>query len=102
MPGLGRTAMRVFAPLLAFGLAWAPRAAEACAVCMGGREDENRAAFIGTTVFLSVLPLALIAGIALWLRKRIREVEAARGADPRVGAQHPPESRPVVAGIRAS
>jgi hypothetical protein len=51
----------------------APRAAAACAVCSSGREDEARIAFLWTTVFLSALPLLLAGGIALWLRRRLRE-----------------------------
>ena len=39
-----------------------PRVSEACAVCMGGREDESRLAFILTTAFLTFLPLLMIGG----------------------------------------
>ena len=39
-----------FASASAALLAGAPRAAEACAVCMSGRDDETRNAFLGTTV----------------------------------------------------
>jgi hypothetical protein len=53
-------------------LAIAPEAAYACSVCSAGRDDETRAAFIGTTVLLSVLPLALIGGMAWWVRRRSR------------------------------
>ena len=47
--------------------ALAPEAARACAAC-GFGEDESRSAYIVTTVALSVLPLTLIATLALWLR----------------------------------
>ncbi len=66
--------------LAAFLLAGAPRAAEACSVCMSGRDDETRAAFLGTTVLLSILPLLLIGGIAWWVwrlaRRQAAEAEA--------------------------
>ena len=54
--------------------AWvaAPELARACAVCTAGRDDETQAAFLGTTAFLSVLPLALIGGFVWWLRRRVR------------------------------
>jgi len=58
----------------------APQVASACAVCTAGRDDETLAAFLGTTAFLSVLPLALIGGFVWWLRRRIRALEAERGA----------------------
>lgn len=63
----------------------APRLAEACYVCSSGRDDETRAAFLLTTVFLSVLPLAIVGGGVLWLRRRFRQLErqtAAAAADP--------------------
>ncbi len=66
------------ARIAAFGAAlfpWAPQAARACAVCTSGTEDENRLAFILTTVFLSALPLLMVGGLAWWLRRRARELE---------------------------
>lgn len=60
----------------------APRAAGACSVCMTGRDDETRAAFLATTALLSVLPLALIGGFVWWLRRRARALsQAAPRAD---------------------
>lgn len=49
-----------------------PEAAAACPVCFSGTE-ENRLAFLGTTVLLSLLPLGMVAGAGLWIRKRARE-----------------------------
>ncbi|MGH0034561.1 MAG: hypothetical protein ACQGVK_06000 [Myxococcota bacterium] len=51
-----------------------PGLAAACSVCMSGREDENRLAFILTTAFLTLLPLALIGGVVMFLRSRLREL----------------------------
>ena len=41
-----------------------PEAAYACAVC-GAAVDRSKSAFFGTTILLSLLPLAMI-GAALW------------------------------------
>lgn len=61
---------------LAFLLvALVPEAAQACAVCFDSR-DENRQAFIATTIFLSLFPLGMVAGTGLWIRKRARDLEA--------------------------
>lgn len=54
-----------------------PDVALACPVCFDAR-DENRQAFLATTAFLSLLPLGMVAGAGLWLRKRAREADARR------------------------
>ena len=55
----------------------APRLAQACAVCFGG-EDDNRQAFIDTTVIMTAAPLILI-GLFIWLLiRRIARVEKLR------------------------
>ena len=48
-----------------------PRLAAACAVCFSG-SDDYRLAFTLTTVFLTVLPLSMISGFVLWLRRKSR------------------------------
>ena len=67
-------------------LVLAPRIALACPVCMGGRDDATRAAFLLTTLFLTVLPLILIGGVVWWLTRRARTLEQQRsgGASPRL------------------
>ena len=67
-------------------LVLAPRIALACPVCMGGRDDATRTAFLLTTAFLTVLPLALIGGVVWWLTRRARALEQQRsvGASPRL------------------
>ena len=62
--------------VLTLGLVLVPGFAEACAVCSAGREDETRTAFIVSTAGMTLLPLLLVGGLVLWLRKRFREVEA--------------------------
>lgn len=49
-----------------------PEAVAACPVCFDAR-DENRQAFLATTAFLSLLPLGMVGGAGLWLRKRARQ-----------------------------
>lgn len=51
-----------------------PRIAAACAVCSAGRDDETRLAFLLTTLFLSVLPLAVVGGAVWWLVRRSRQL----------------------------
>ena len=53
------------AALAALGVVW-PALAGACAFC-GPGNGRNAFAFYVTTVVLSLLPLALIAGVLLWL-----------------------------------
>jgi hypothetical protein len=50
-----------------------PSVSHACAVCFSATE-QNRAAFIETTVLMSLLPLAMIGGVVYWYRKKSREL----------------------------
>ena len=62
-------------PLLVVAfLALLPDVVYACPVCFDSR-DENRQAFLATTAFLSLLPLGMVAGAGLWMRKRSREID---------------------------
>ena len=60
-------------------LALLPDAAAACPVCFDPR-DENRMAFLATTVFLSLLPLGMVAGAGVWMRRRVRELDEGEDA----------------------
>jgi len=89
---------RALAAVVALGAAavlLVPAAAEACAVCVSGSE-RNRMAFFWTTVFLSLLPLAAIAGGLVWLARRAGAGLAAefedRDAWPPPAAGAPPRS----------
>ena len=65
---------RRWAPLLAALLiALTPALAHACSVCFEA-SDKNRAAFFATTIFLSLLPLGMIAAMYWWLRRRVIEL----------------------------
>lgn len=59
---------------LASGVAWAPEAAHACSVCMGGTTDPAQGGFFVSAMVLSSLPVALGGGLALWLRHRARRL----------------------------
>lgn len=61
-------------------LAALPDAVLACPVCFDS-SDENRVAFLATTAFLSLLPLGMVGGAGLWLRKRSREIDAQEFAE---------------------
>lgn len=54
-----------------------PEAASACPVCFD-RDDEARIAFLATTGLLTLLPLGLVVGTGVWLRRRAR---GARGEE---------------------
>jgi len=72
----GGTPRAIGPGLLALGLWLAPSLARACAVCMGGQEEESQLAFILMTVFMSALPLVMIGSIAWFIRRAYREREA--------------------------
>ncbi len=46
----------------------------ACPVCIGS-SVQNAAAFGGTTVLLSAIPLAIVFGFGAWLRRRARQAD---------------------------
>ena len=64
--------------LLAVSL-W-PALSFACAVCFDANE-ETRGAFLGTTIFLSLFPLAIIGGVIYFLYRRARALEAESAAE---------------------
>jgi hypothetical protein len=65
---------RRVAPLVVWFLAAAPELAHACAGCID-LKAKNRWAFFATTIFLSALPLGMIAGMAWWILRRARQLE---------------------------
>jgi hypothetical protein len=68
------------AALFALGILATPSLAQACAVCFTGRADEQRVAFLVTTIFMTFLPLILIGlGVTAFIR-RVRRIEAEREA----------------------
>ena len=73
--------MRISIVLLALlaAAAVAPDLAHACPVCFDAT-DENRQAFLVTTVFLTLLPLGMVGGAGLWLRHRAQERASREGS----------------------
>jgi hypothetical protein len=61
-------------------LVGAPRLALACAVCSAGREDENQTAFLISTIFMSLLPLAALGTLVYVLWRRYQKLEQADAA----------------------
>lgn len=47
-----------------------PGLAAACTVCMGGQEEASRQAFVGTTAFMTFLPLTVIGIAVVWFVRR--------------------------------
>lgn len=85
----GRT---TFAIVLAFATTvFVPSLAQACSVCTAGREEENAAAFLLSTIFMSLLPLTVIGTIVSVLWWHLRKLDAddsrerAAGGDPTRG-----------------
>jgi hypothetical protein len=72
------TRLKVWLPLVASILL--PRVAQACAVCFSGRSDETRQAFVGSTAFMTFLPILVIGGVVWWLRRRALAMQAEQRA----------------------
>lgn len=72
----------VVAGVLAVALLVAlPETVAACPVCFSATE-ENRLAFLATTIALSLLPLGMVGGAGLWIRRKIRERGGEQPGDP--------------------
>ena len=72
--GETRTTRALLGAVFATLIVCLPQVGLACSVCFSATEA-NRAAFISTTVFLSVLPLLLIGGLTGWLWRRARAIQ---------------------------
>ncbi len=66
--------------LVAWVIVQSPRVAEACAVCTAGRDEENQAAFLWSTLFMSLLPLISIGTLVFVIRRRYQKLEAETAA----------------------
>jgi hypothetical protein len=58
-----------------FVTASAPFAVQACAVCFSAKSEANRIAFLGTTVLLTGLPIAMIGGLLYWIMSRVEAID---------------------------
>jgi hypothetical protein len=68
--------MRAFSTAALVAVLALPAQVLACPVCSPGRDDATREAFFGTTVFMSLLPLAVFGAILYWFIRRARAAEA--------------------------
>ena len=73
---VGRAGVGVVAALVAFFVVQMPRVAAACSVCSAGRDEENAAAFLISTIFMSLLPLIALGTLLFVLWRRIQKIEA--------------------------
>ena len=55
-----------------------PDALHACPVCFDS-SAENRRAFLFTAIFMTLLPLGMVAGAGLWVRRRSRRIDEEMG-----------------------
>jgi hypothetical protein len=62
-------------------LSAAPSVALACPVCSGGTTEQVQSAFLSATLFMTFLPLAMIAGLGYALRRRLQRLAAQEAAD---------------------
>ncbi|MFQ5697178.1 MAG: hypothetical protein ACE5IL_02710 [Myxococcota bacterium] len=76
-------------------LGGSPGFARACAVCFSA-SDETRDAFLGTTVFLTVLPLLMIGGLVLWLWRRALRAERGSQLAPARSLSRPMATPPAI------
>ena len=53
-----------------------PEVVYACPVCFDA-SDENRQAFLATAAMLTLLPLGMVGGIGLWMRRRLNDMDDA-------------------------
>ena len=81
------------APIIAAVLLHLPSVASACAVCTAGRDEENAFAFLMTTIFMSIMPLAAIGTLVWVLWRRIQKLEAQREEAAATGATVRNEAR---------
>lgn len=64
---------------LAVALVLLPGAAHACSVCFQSQSGATRVAFIASTAFMTFLPLAVVGGVAFWVRRRFVRAEIEAG-----------------------
>lgn len=74
-------ASSALAAMVAF--AWAS-VVSACPVCGEAKNEAARVAFVDTTIFMSLFPLAMLGGIAFWGIRKLNQVE--RAAEKRGGS----------------
>ena len=73
---MNRRATGLAAMFFAWLVTLSPSIASACSVCTAGRDEENAAAFLMTTIFMSILPLLALGTFVYVLWRRFQKLEA--------------------------
>lgn len=76
---------------LSFWIGATADAAVACPFCASGASGTGGTYLIATIVML-VLPLGLLGGFALWVRRSLRSREGGRGTDAPLRGHAPPRT----------
>ena len=75
---MARRSSLLVATVVVAVLVHVPSIASACAVCTAGKDEENAFAFLMTTIFMSLMPLAALGTLIFVLWRRIQKLEAER------------------------
>jgi len=73
---MNRRPVAVATALFAWLVVLSPSISSACSVCTAGRDEENAAAFLMTTIFMSCLPLLALGMFIYVLWRRFQKLEA--------------------------
>jgi hypothetical protein len=71
----------------AFVCASMPVLVHACPLCFAAKNDANRVAFLGTTLLLTGLPIAMIGGFIFWIVRRLEALDSEEQRAPSVAEQ---------------
>lgn len=84
---LARPLRATFAAISVWLVLQTPVAAQACAVCSAGKDEENALAFLLSTIFMSLMPLGAIGTLVFVLWRRIQKLEQEQARPPASDAQ---------------
>ena len=75
--------MRLSVSVILMSVMTHPQVAQACAVC-GSQEEKAAGTYLAMTLFLSLLPLSLMAGVGymIWRGVQVAEMEEAQQSLP--------------------
>jgi len=72
-----KTRAAIFLGLASVTICFLPSLADACAVCGAAQDEATRKAFVGTTAFMTFLPLGMLFLVIGWYIRRTLQREAA-------------------------
>ena len=70
-----KTGPSIFLGLTVITMLFLPSLAEACAVCGAAQDEATRKAFVGTTAFMTFLPLGMLFLVIGWYIRRTLQRE---------------------------